>query len=191
MKDLVVLNDKQRKFCEEYAIDLNATAAALRAGYQPASAANTGCRLLRLPEVQELVAELSAAQQEKKRELFNKVTEELVALAFSDIGDFVSGKDAGGDVNLKNISETRTVASFHITSHSGHTNVHLKMYDKLKALKMLVRHLGFYEDKAGEGSECIVKALLQGQLPEQMLNPENYLQPEMGHAEAEQPEPSL
>ena len=32
-KLFIMLNDKQKRFCEEYMIDLNATQAAIRAGY--------------------------------------------------------------------------------------------------------------------------------------------------------------
>src|SRR5579859_4228050 len=41
------LSDRQRKFIAEYLIDLNATKAAVRAGYSPRSAADIGHALLR------------------------------------------------------------------------------------------------------------------------------------------------
>ena len=40
------MNDKQLRFCEEYLIDLNATQAAIRAGYSPKTAKEQGSRLL-------------------------------------------------------------------------------------------------------------------------------------------------
>lgn len=40
------LTDRQKTFCEEYLIDLNATQAAIRAGYSPATANRIGSRLL-------------------------------------------------------------------------------------------------------------------------------------------------
>lgn len=51
------LTARQRRFVEEYGVDRNATAAALRAGFAPASARVTACRLLKANKaVQEAVA---------------------------------------------------------------------------------------------------------------------------------------
>ena len=41
----MALTDKQKRFCEEYLIDLNATQAAIRAGYSPKTAEQTASRL--------------------------------------------------------------------------------------------------------------------------------------------------
>ena len=54
------LTPKQRRFVEEYLVDLNAAASARRAGYcprSPKSAAATGSRLLRQKAVREAVRE--------------------------------------------------------------------------------------------------------------------------------------
>ena len=56
------LAPKQQRFAEEYLVDLNATQAAIRAGYSPRTAADTGYDLLRSPRVAELIAELKAAR---------------------------------------------------------------------------------------------------------------------------------
>lgn len=40
------MTDKQARFCEEYMIDLNATQAAIRAGYSPKTANEQAARLL-------------------------------------------------------------------------------------------------------------------------------------------------
>ena len=52
----MALTDKQKRFCEEYLIDLNATQAAIRAGYSPKTAEQTASRLLRNVNVQEYIA---------------------------------------------------------------------------------------------------------------------------------------
>ena len=46
------LNEKQKMFCEEYIIDLNATQSAIRAGYSEKTAYSIGQRLLKKVEVQ-------------------------------------------------------------------------------------------------------------------------------------------
>lgn len=49
------LNEKQKRFVEEYCIDYNATQAAIRAGYSPKSAEVTACRLLRNAKICEAI----------------------------------------------------------------------------------------------------------------------------------------
>lgn len=54
------LTDKQRRFCEEYLVDLNATQAAIRAGYSEDSAGHIGWENQRKPEIQAEIARLLA-----------------------------------------------------------------------------------------------------------------------------------
>ena len=54
----MALNDRQQRFCEEYVVDLNATQAAIRAGYSEKTAYSKGSALLKKVEVQARVAEL-------------------------------------------------------------------------------------------------------------------------------------
>src|SRR5262245_31261260 len=92
------LTPKQLRFCEEYAVDLNATQAYKRAGFRAktdASAAVLAHRLLRNARVR---AEVE--QRRRERELRTGVTADLVLtelayIAFSDIGEVLdfSGTD--------------------------------------------------------------------------------------------------
>lgn len=52
------LNEKQEAFCREYIIDLNATQAAIRAGYSAKTARAIGCKLLTNADIQSRIAEL-------------------------------------------------------------------------------------------------------------------------------------
>lgn len=58
------LNAKQRRFAMEYVIDLNATQAAIRAGYAETSAESQGSRLLTNDKVKELIAELNEEKED-------------------------------------------------------------------------------------------------------------------------------
>ena len=60
------LTAKQQRFCDEYLIDLNATQAALRAGYSAKTAYRTGADNLKKPQIQ---AFLGARMKEKESEL--------------------------------------------------------------------------------------------------------------------------
>ena len=64
-REVVRMTDKQARFCEEYMVDLNATQAAIRAGYSPASAKTVGPRLLENVGVQKLIAQLQAEQSRR------------------------------------------------------------------------------------------------------------------------------
>lgn len=52
------MNERQRKFCEHYAADPNATAAAISAGYSPKSAYSCGQRMLKNAEIQNYLRQL-------------------------------------------------------------------------------------------------------------------------------------
>lgn len=60
------LSDKQKRFCEEYVIDLNATQACIRAGYSAKCAKEQGCRLLTKAHISDFVSRL---KNEKSEEL--------------------------------------------------------------------------------------------------------------------------
>lgn len=59
------LNDKQLRFIEEYLVDLNATQAAIRAGYSERTAYRQGADLLKKPQVAEAIAERNQARSER------------------------------------------------------------------------------------------------------------------------------
>jgi phage terminase small subunit len=61
----MALNERQEAFCEEYIIDLNATQAAIRAGYSKKTSYSIGQRLLKHVEVATRVKELREARAEK------------------------------------------------------------------------------------------------------------------------------
>jgi phage terminase small subunit len=59
------LTDKQRRFCEEYLVDLNATQAAIRAGYSAKTAEQMGYQLLQKTSVSETLSALRSAQSQR------------------------------------------------------------------------------------------------------------------------------
>lgn len=68
------MTDKQRRFCDEYLFDLNATQAAIRAGYTPKSARSTASANMKRPEIQSYI---SARMAEKEDALIAKQDEVL------------------------------------------------------------------------------------------------------------------
>lgn len=77
-----ILTDKQKKFIEEYLVSLNATKAAIQAGYSQKTADRAGSKLLRDPLV---AAEIQAAM--KDREERTQITQDWVLKRLKDISD--------------------------------------------------------------------------------------------------------
>lgn len=79
------LTDRQARFCEEYLIDLNATQAAIRAGYSEKTANEQGARLLANVSVQEKIAELKAERAKRTEMKQDSVIQELAAVARAEV----------------------------------------------------------------------------------------------------------
>ena len=126
--------EKERRFCEEYLVDLDARAAALRAGYAPGTA-ERAARWLKSDDPA-AKPELIAAV---KRLMADKVMEEYARIAFANIGDITDGSKV-----LEGVGREGTAAVASIKVKGNECDV--KMYDKLKALDMLGKHLGMEED---------------------------------------------
>ena len=81
------LTPKQERFCEEYLIDLNATQAAIRAGYSANTAREQGAQNLSKLNIQEKIAELQAERSKRTEITQDRVVKELAAMAFAKLGD--------------------------------------------------------------------------------------------------------
>ena len=88
------MTDKQERFCEEYMVDLNATQAAIRAGYSVASAKTVGPRLLENVGVQNRIAQLQAEQSRRTGVSADRVVRELAKIAFVNAGDLIDSETA-------------------------------------------------------------------------------------------------
>ncbi|HBM98887.1 MAG TPA: terminase small subunit [Ruminococcus sp.] len=155
----MALTEKQKRFVDEYLIDLNATQAAIRAGYSERTAAEQGARLLINVKVQNEIS-----NQMKDREVRTEITQdmvvrELAAIAFSNGADYSkvvtkqSVDDMGNaveypDVELKNTDELtaqqkKAIAGIKQTKFG----ISVETCDKVKALELLGKHLGMFKDK--------------------------------------------
>lgn len=79
------LTDKQRRFVDEYLIDLNATQAAVRAGYSKATARQAGAENLSKPVIADAIAAAKDVRSERTGITADRTLLELSRLAFSDI----------------------------------------------------------------------------------------------------------
>ena len=82
------MNEKQKRFCEEYVIDLNATQAAKRSGYSQNRSQEIGYQLLQKTEIQDYIAELRLQQQERAKIEVADIVRSFVNLATYDVNDY-------------------------------------------------------------------------------------------------------
>ena len=139
------LTPKQERFCEEYLIDLNATQAAVRAGYSEKTAYSAGQRLLRNVEIQNRIAELKAERSKRTEITQDRVVKELAAMAFAKATDYAEITSNG--VALTPTAHLTPVQQAAITGiKETQSGIEVKL-DKTKALELLGRHLGMFTDK--------------------------------------------
>jgi len=138
------LTPRQQRFVEEYLVDLNATQAAVRAGYSSKGAEVRGCELLRNRKVAEGIRAAQAVRAERTRVTADRVLAELAAVAFSDIRDIDFGTD--GKLRASSPEAAKAVAAYSWSRlggpKGGHIHSSVQMWDKLEALELCMRHLG-------------------------------------------------
>lgn len=132
------LTAKQQCFADEYLVDLNATQAAIRAGYSRRTAYAMGAENLKKPQIASYIAERRSEIQGKTEITQQRIIESLAEIAFDKTTDFSS-------------------QGIPIVSGAKH-----KTASRIRALELLGRHLGVFErsdDSTGEGS--MIKIIIE------------------------------
>ena len=146
------MTPKQARFVEEYLIDLNATQAAIRAGFSARRAAEIGYQLVRKTTVASAIQAAKAKRSEATGITAEDVVRELRAIALSDIGDvidFATGTLRIRDLKAIPADARRAFASVRIrcaVEKRGDDAVSVELiefnfHDKLAALRELALHL--------------------------------------------------
>lgn len=130
------LTDKQKRFVEEYLIDLNATQAAIRAGYSEDTAAVIGCENLIKPNIQKAIAEAQNKRSER-----TQITQDEVLKDLQELKDICLGRKA--------IVVTDTVKNTQegIVNAVDNTVYLFEPSGANKALELLGKHLGMFTQK--------------------------------------------
>lgn len=141
------MTKKQKRFCEEYLIDLNATQAAIRAGYSPESARQSGADNMKNPYIRARIEKAMADRSRRTGVNADRVVMELAKIAFVNAADVIDADDAtlkadAADEDLAAVQSVK-VKTF------GEDGVEreIKLADKIKALELLGRHLGMFNDR--------------------------------------------
>lgn len=147
-----MLTQRQKRFCQEYLIDLNATQAAIRAGYSKNRANQTGYKLLTKGDIQQFMT-VAMRERAKRTEIkADHVLQRLADVAFANMGDYAAWGPKG--VVLREMAELgpRQLAAIQevsqtVTKEGGSKRI--KLHDKLKALELLGRHLHLWDRETG------------------------------------------
>lgn len=144
------LTDKQRRFVEEYLVDLNATQAAIRAGYSKTSAAAIGYETLQKPYVANAISDAMAKRSARTLVSQDRVVKELARIAFADMRDFVTWGPDGVELRPSDdLCKDDSAAVFEVSQKAGKEgpdSISIKLRDKLKALELLGRHQAMFTD---------------------------------------------
>lgn len=145
----MALNDKQEMFCREYLIDLNATQAAIRAGYSDKTARKIGSENLTKPDIAQRIIDLKSSRNERVEVNADYVLRRLVEIDEMDVLDIL--KDDGGlkmvhewpkvwRTTLSGLDILTTVTNFDETTMENILKK-IKWPDKVKNLELLGKHI--------------------------------------------------
>jgi len=151
------LTAKQQVFVQEYLVDLNATQAAIRAGYSPKSARAYGAENLTKPDIAAALQEAMQKREERTEITQDMVLREYAKLAFldprrfyDDDGNLLPVKDLPDDVAAA-LASMEVVFERDGEDDKGRPQFaavrKIKFSDKKAALDSIARHLGMFKDK--------------------------------------------
>jgi phage terminase small subunit len=128
-------------FCREYCQDFNAKQAAIRAGYSAKTARVIGPENLSKPDIQQKISELVGGILQKLEISVKSVVNEIAAVAFVDPGELFDAKGNLKKVGDLNPKVRRAIRSVEVSGEEFGPTTRIRLWDKLKALEMLLRHL--------------------------------------------------
>nr|WP_295680334.1 terminase small subunit [uncultured Lachnoclostridium sp.]DAE03935.1 MAG TPA: Terminase small subunit [Myoviridae sp. ct2cn10] len=161
------LTAKQEAFVKEYLIDLNATQAAIRAGYSVNRASELGYQLLQKTTVSKAIARAMEDRSKRTGITADMVINELAQIAFANGTDFAKVVEKPMIVNnsyvmdpdtgqLKTYTAVELIPTDKLPEDKrkavagikeGKYGIEVASCDKVKALELLGRHLGMFKDK--------------------------------------------
>lgn len=164
------LNNRQKKFCDEYLIDLNATQAAIRAGYTDKYANTNAFKLLQNTAIKEYIQKRQEERIKRTEITQDMVLKELAIIAFSNAADYARVIEKQATVLVEGVQmpmedmdgnpvyyrTVEPVLTDDLTEEQkkalavikkGRDGLEVKPHDKVRALELLGKHLGMWTDK--------------------------------------------
>ena len=147
------MNEKQKRFVEEYLIDLNDYAAAIRAGYSPGYN-----KLMQFQEVREGI-DKAIAERSKRTEISqDRIIRELARIAFANPSNIVNVKESTIKENVSedDFAAVSSISMKKIPLENGKGNYcecKVTLAGKKGALELLGKHFGMFKDYVNLNSE--------------------------------------
>lgn len=146
------LNVKQAAFVREYLIDLNATQAAIRAGYSAKTAGSLSFTLLQKVEIQVAIQAGMNKRAIRTEITQDRILTELAKLAFFDVRTLFNDDGSLKDVRDLDDDAAAAIAGIdvnEISSDDGKITItkKVKLLDRNSAIEKCMRHLGMFNDK--------------------------------------------
>lgn len=150
------LTPKQARFVEEYLKDLNATQAAIRAGYSPRRADALGYENLRKPEIKDAIEVAQRERSARTGVTADRVVQEIARVAFSSLSDVMDWTPSGVQVKPSDKMAPDAAAAIAEIAET-HAGVKVKLHSKVAALEQLAKHVGLYNERStSPTSETVV-----------------------------------
>lgn len=142
------MKERDKRFAEEFIIDLNACAAAIRAGYSPKTAKDASAWIHpehpTKPQLRALIDQMLAERSRRTGVTADRVIAELAKIAFVNAEDLIDPDTAKVLPNAKR--EDKAAIQSVKVKHGETTEREIKLADKTRALELLGKHLGVFAD---------------------------------------------
>ena len=160
------LTNKQERFVEEYLLDLNATRAAIRAGYSRETAGVIGYENLKKPYISNEIGKAMEKRSKRTKVTVDRVLLELARIAFFDTRKLFADQGDLIDVRELPADTAAAIANVDITSFMNETGdvttvSKFKILDKLRALELVGRHLKMFTDKIQVDGNLALSQIVQ------------------------------
>jgi phage terminase small subunit len=144
------LSDKQKVFCREYLKDLNASQAAIRAGYSKVSAGQQSALLMKDPRIAEKIKIGMDKRIDRTHVTIDRVVTELARMAFSDVTEFMEWSENVGKIKDSiELTPDQSACIKEVLIEDRPLKgkkIRVKLVAKEKALELLMRHMGMMND---------------------------------------------
>ena len=151
-EDKYGITEQQNRFAEEYIIDLDGKAAAIRAGYSPKGAQVTANRLMNHVGIAARISDLLETRSLRAAVTADQVMRELAQIGLSNIINYeiddegyVSLAEGAQSEAMRAIKKLKRTVKY---DKDGNKNIEteLELWDKVSALRLMGKHLGMFVD---------------------------------------------
>ena len=157
---------RRQRFVTEYVRDLNATQAAIRAGYSKSGARTEGARLLANADVQHALGLAQRDLAERSAVDADRILAEYARIGFADVAEYASlmtSDDVDAALRELPVGASRAISELTVDTYvegrgAGARDVRrvkMKFHSKIAALDSLSKHLGLFAADRGAGAPVV------------------------------------